>query len=134
MARRRPSLSARPPQVTRPDVGATSPTASRISVLLPEPFGPTSTVGAPAPMVSVRSRTIAWSRAGTATFSSPSGRSLTGGRTTSPRAQLADATHAPGGRVDQHDQRDEKEAEPDRERQVPLRGLERDRGGHRTGE
>src|SRR5215475_6566166 len=123
MARRRPSLSARPPQVTRPALGAISPMASRISVLLPEPFGPTSTVGAPAPIVSARSRTITASRVQNDTSSSLSGRSLTGGRIGSPRAQLADAAHAPGGRVDQHDQRDEQHAEPDRQRQIALRGL-----------
>ena len=37
----------RPPQVTRPEVGSIRPMARRISVVLPEPFGPISTVGAP---------------------------------------------------------------------------------------
>jgi hypothetical protein len=85
MARRAPSVSARPPQVMRPDVGANSPMASRISVLLPAPFGPTSTVGAPASTCSEMPRTRVTSRASADTPSNTSGRSLTGGRMLSPR-------------------------------------------------
>ena len=47
MARRFGDAFARPPQVTRPAVGSIRPMARRISVVLPEPFGPISTVGAP---------------------------------------------------------------------------------------
>ncbi len=45
--------NSRPPQVMRPEVGAISPMAARNSVVLPEPFGPISTVGAPALIDSV---------------------------------------------------------------------------------
>ena len=47
MARRCGAACAMPPQVTRPDVGSIKPMARRISVVLPEPLGPISTVGAP---------------------------------------------------------------------------------------
>ena len=47
MARRVGGTPVRPPQVTCPPVGATSPIATRSSVVLPAPFGPISTVGAP---------------------------------------------------------------------------------------
>ena len=47
MARRAGGTLARPPHVTRPLVGWISPIATRSSVVLPAPFGPISTVGAP---------------------------------------------------------------------------------------
>src|SRR5262249_61099957 len=97
-------------------------------------FGPASTGGAPAPMVSETRCMIVTSRAANDTSSNWSGRSLTGGRIASARAQLAGAAHAPGCRVHQDDERDQHEAEPHGERQIALRGLERDRGRHGAGE
>ena len=54
-APRRAAHSSRPPQVTRPREGAISPMARRSSVVLPAPFGPISTVGAPGRQASAKS-------------------------------------------------------------------------------
>src|SRR5262249_28810126 len=111
MARRVPSVPLLPPQLIVPDVGATSPMPTRISVLLPEPFGPTSTVGPPGPNVSETRSRIVTPPATTDALSSMIGRSLLSARIISPGPQLADAAHAPGGGVDEDDDDHQHEAE-----------------------
>jgi hypothetical protein len=63
MARRVGGTLRRPPKLTCPPVGSTSPMATRISVVLPPPFGPISTVGAPGAKRSETRSRIAVSRA-----------------------------------------------------------------------
>lgn len=89
MARRVGGTSSRPPHVTRPCDGVTKPIAARSNVLLPEPFGPTSTVGDPEVNVSVILSKIVTAPAATVTFSNLIGRSEVGARmVTSPFARL----------------------------------------------
>src|SRR5262245_63701950 len=106
---------------------------SRRSVVLPAPFGPISTVGDPATSASEMRSRIVTPPAEKLTSSSTIGRSTTGARM-SPRKSFARPPQAPGGGVDHDDEGDQHEAEPDGERQIALRGLERDRGRHGAGE
>src|SRR5437762_3499796 len=106
------------PQLTRPDVGVIKPIASRIIVVLPQPLGPSSTVGAPGANVSVTSCRIVAAPATTPTPSKWIGRSVSMPCMVSSGPELADPAHAPGRAVDDQDERDQHDAEPDRERQV----------------
>src|SRR5262249_40765431 len=131
---------SRPPQLTRPRVGGTSPMMSRSSVVLPAPFGPISTVGDPATSASEMRSMIVTPPAEKLTSSSTIGRSVTGARMVTPQIVRPPANRspgppqAPGSGVDHDDEGDQHEAEPDGERQIALRCLERDRGRHGAGE
>src|SRR5258706_12323256 len=95
MAQRAPPCG-RTPQLMRPDVGAIKPIASRIIVVLPQPLGPSSTVGAPGAKVSVTSCRIAGAPATTLTPSKWIGRSGRTPRMGSSGPEAADPAHAPG--------------------------------------
>src|SRR5262249_43946195 len=118
----------------RPELGAARPMASRISVLLPLPFGPMRTVVAPPASVSEISSTMGVSPARSETLSKTMGSSLAGARMISTRTELANAAHAPRRRVDNDDEDDEDEPEAESERKIAFRGFERDGGGHGAGE
>src|SRR4051812_37234028 len=107
MASRLPFVSASPPQVTRPAVGAMSPIAMRINVLLPDPFGPISTVGAPElKPIEAWSRIVTWPVL-TLTSCRTIGRSLAAGPIILPCTDFPDAANAPGHRVDEDDDADQ---------------------------
>src|SRR5262245_57355635 len=106
MARRRPSLLF-PPQVITPEAGATSPMPTRITMIWPEPFGPTSTVGPPDSSVSEMRSRIVTSPATTEMLSSTIGRSLGRARIISPGPQLADTPHGPGRGIDRDNDDDQ---------------------------
>src|SRR5690606_17185878 len=99
MARRAPSSLVRPPQLRRPALASISPMPRRMSVLLPEPFGPTSRVGAPGEIVSeIRSR-IVTPPARTLAPSNEIGRSLMLECIRLSRTEFAVAPDAPGNTV-----------------------------------
>src|SRR5207302_1199098 len=110
-------VTAAPSSRTRPWVGRSSRASSRSSVLLPEPFGPTTAMAAPGGTAN-RSR---WS-------------------TTRPsyscRTSISSSMAAALERLqrDVHEQREEQEDQAEREGQaeVPLAGVQRDRGGRTT--
>src|SRR5579862_286390 len=104
----------------RPRDGASRPQARRSKVVLPEPFGPINTVGAPASIDRVTRSSTVTAPATTATSTNAIGRLASGGCTRSAREPLAGAARQPRRGIDEHDQRDEHEAEPDRERQIAL--------------
>src|SRR3954466_8050061 len=97
--------------------------ARRSSVLLPDPFGPSRTVGVAVARSRLTSSRIVAPPTHNEAFSSLTGRSLTGARMGSTCANFAKAPGAPGQRIDGDDQRDEHQPEPHRKRQVALRGL-----------
>src|SRR5512145_1605123 len=127
-----------------PAVGASSPMASLMRVVLPEPLGPISTVGGPASSDRLTSYRIRVDRltlrrtrvspAEKATASKTMGSVLVRSRTALSSMALGPAAHAPGHGVDDEDHRDQHEPQPDGERQVALGGLERDGGGHHARE
>ena len=80
MARRVGAQSMRPPQVIRPELGAASPMQSRSRLVLPAPFGPTISVGAPGAIVRLARSISRVPPASSETSSSTSGRSLVGAR------------------------------------------------------
>src|SRR5258708_28061036 len=137
MARRSGGAGVTPSQVTRPADGGTSPIATRKSVVLPEPFGPISTVGAPGQMASdTRSSTVTWPvpwPARMVTSSKRIGRSAGMARILS-RQPLAGAAQEPRAGIDDNNNRDQHQAEPDRQWQVALGGFPRDGPGHGAGE
>src|SRR5882724_11884986 len=137
MARRTGGTSATPSQVTRPMDGGTRPIATRNSVVLPEPFGPISTVGGPGQMASdTRSSTVTWPvpwPARMVTSSKRIGRSAGMARILS-RQPLAGAAQEPRAGIDDNNNRDQHQAEPDRQRQIALGGFQRDGRGHGAGE
>src|SRR3972149_9655495 len=134
MASRLPSVTALPPQLTRPDVGIMSAAARRNSVVLPAPWGPMTTVGAPGSSESEMRSRIATPRTTTEACSNTIGRSLAGARIASSGMDFAEAPHAPGDRVDRDDEREQDDPKADRQRQVALGSLERDGRRHHPGE
>src|SRR6187397_838416 len=80
IARRVGAANSRPPHVTLPEAGAISPIATRSSVVLPDPLGPISTVGAPAPIDNVMRSRIVTARAVIVTLSKAMGRWEEGAR------------------------------------------------------
>src|SRR5688572_24942516 len=116
-----------------PAVGARRPMASLMSVVLPEPLGPISTVGGPASSDRLTLRRMQVSPAVKVTVSktmgSVVGRSRIGWSRALSGMALGPAAHRPGHGVDHEDHGDQHQAEADRERQVALGGLERDGGG-----
>ena len=75
IARAKGADCATPPQVTWPLDGAINPMAVRRKVVFPEPLGPISTVGAPAPITSYICRRICDPPAPTLTFENSMGKS-----------------------------------------------------------
>src|SRR5258705_4799857 len=103
-----------------PDVGANSPWHSRMSTLFPAPFGPRMTVRGPS-VISIDTRSM---------IVLPSTAKETWSRTRaacSAVAALSRFLDPVRARVQREYQRDEDDAQPQRERQVALAGLERDR-------
>src|SRR4051812_30122325 len=112
MARLIGGTPATPPQVTWPCDGGNRPIAARNSVVLPEPFGPISTVGAPGWMTSdTRSSTVTVPVA-TVTSSNRIGRSEGGARMLWRQPFAGPAQHPRQG-VDDNDDRDQHRTEPD---------------------
>src|SRR5215218_2121989 len=108
------------PQAMVPVAGATRPWSMRNSVLLPEPFGPSTAVNVPRSMTRSTSptRRVPWR-------ATPACRQRIG----SPAA-LSSITckrptaHKRGGGVQQQHDEDQDDAERQRERQVALAGLQ----------
>src|SRR5437868_15509837 len=115
MARRFGGASVTPSQVTRPADGGMSPIATRSSVVLPEPFGPISTVGAPGQMVSDRRSSTITAPALMVTSSKRIGRSAGMARML-PRQPFAGAAQEPRSGIDDNNDRNQHHAKPDRQR------------------
>src|SRR5262245_31933604 len=114
-----------------------SPIASLSAVVLPEPLGPSRTVGAPAWMSRSTPDRMRTDPARNETLSKTmSGRGAAGSsaaaRASSRLASMAlrPQAHAPRQRIDDKDDGDQHQAEADGERQISLRGLQRNRRGH----
>ena len=104
-------------------------------MVLPAPFGPISTVGAPGAnrqRDAVEDRDVARAIADVLQHDRQIGRRARAW--SSPGEPFAGPARGPGERVDDDDDDDQHDAEPDRERQVALGGLQRDRRGHGAGE
>src|SRR5690242_18271174 len=134
MARRFGTPIAWPPQLRPPRDGARSPMARRSSVVLPEPFGPISIVGAPSESVRVMRSRMVTAPTVTLTSWNSIGRLASGGCIASRRQIFAGAPRRPGESVDGNDDRHQHKAEPDGQRQIAFGGLQRDRGRHGAGE
>src|SRR5262245_4358996 len=106
MAWRRPARSNCPPRIL-PAVGVSRPMANLMSVVLPEPLGPISTVGGPASIVSVTSRRMQVSPAAKATESKTIGSVLARSRIWLSGMTLGPAAHGPGHCVDDEDHDDQ---------------------------
>src|SRR5689334_8416273 len=128
MAHRSGAITARPPRLTLPCDGCKRPIRRRSNVVLPEPFGPMRTVGAPAGIVSDTSSRSSLPRTVTLTLSSVMGNSSLGARMVSAGESFARAADRPGQRVDNDDDRDQDDAQSDRERQIAFGSFQCDRG------
>ena len=123
------------PQARVPDVGRSRPCSRRSSTLLPAPFGPTID-GARARARATRSTpsTIAGRRPNDqlerASGSSDDGAACGAQRHPYRRWRQSRLTQRDAARVERQHDREQHDAEAERQRQVALAGLERDRGRH----
>ena len=124
-----PSATA---QRTLPDVGAINPCITRSSTLFPAPLGPRTTVRTPRSSSRFTRSRIVRPRAANDTSSRTRGSSDEGGRLA--MVSLGGVLDRRRGDVEREHDREQHDAEPHGERQVALRGLERDGGRHHAGE
>src|SRR5258708_14077563 len=134
MAQRSRPVLTRPPHVTRPMVGETSPVARRSREDFPDPLGPISTVGAPGASTRDTDSRMVTLPLRRETSSIVIGSSLRGARMISSGMEFAKPLCGARSGIDRDDQGNQHDAEAYGERQVTLGRLQGDCGRHRARE